>query len=107
MDLYAWILRVARFVSCCNRKLCAPVPHRLGGKEGQLFALDLACSCWLWLALAGSGLLWLALASAGCLWLDLAGAWLALVSSPKALGKTFPDQLILIIFYEILISLQF
>ena len=75
--------------------------------KGKLFALYLACSCWLWLALAGSGLLWLALASSGCLWLDLAGAWLALVGSPKALGKTFPDQLILIIFYEILISLQF
>ena len=75
--------------------------------KGKLFALALAGPCWLWLALAGSGLLWLALASSGCLWLDLAGAWLALVGSPRALGNTFPDQLILIIFYEILISLQF
>ena len=72
---------------------------------------------WILLALAGSGLLWLALACFGWLWLAPVASgwiwlapgwlWLALVGSPKALGKTFPDQLILIIFYELLISLQF
>ena len=62
------------------------------------------------LALAGSGLLWLALACFGWIWLALLASGWRLAGSgqlSKSIGETFPDQLVLIIFYEILISLQF